>query len=144
MRSPAGEQLILEKNIFVENILPASILRDLTDAVMAEYIRPFAESGESRRPTLTWPRQIPIDGEPAEVHDIVVDYAQWMEQNDIPKLFINADPGSILRGAPRRFCRTWKNQTEITVSGSHFIQEDSPDEIGSAIRSWRDGLTTSN
>ena len=143
MRSHAGEELVLQKNIFVERILPASVLRDLTDVEMAEYIRPFAEPGESRRPTLTWPREIPIDGEPADVHDIVVDYGQWMQQNDLPKLFINADPGSILGGAPRRFCRTWKNQTEITVSGTHFIQEDSPDEIGSAIRSWRDGLTTS-
>lgn len=144
MRSPAGEQLVLERNIFVETILPASMLRDLTDIEMDEYLRPYSEPGESRRPTLTWPREIPIDGDPSDVHDIVADYSQWMEENEIPKLFINADPGSILVGGPRRFCRTWRNQTEVTVSGTHFIQEDSPNEIGSAIRSWRDGLTTSD
>lgn len=144
MRSPAGEQLVLEKNIFVERILPASVLRDISDEEMSEYLRPYGEPGESRRPTLTWPRELPIDGNPSDVHEIVSDNAAWMADNDIPKLFINADPGSILRGEPRKFCRTWRNQTEVTVSGSHFIQEDSPDEIGSAIRSWRDGFTTSD
>ncbi len=142
MRSDAGEKIILEKNVFVEKILPASILRDLTDAEMDEYRRPYLDAGESRRPTLTWPREIPIDGSPSDVHDIVSSYSEWMAGNEIPKLFINADPGSILRGGPRRFCRTWKNQTEVTVAGSHFIQEDSPDEIGEAIRAWRDRLVT--
>jgi haloalkane dehalogenase len=142
MRGDAGEKIILEKNVFVENILPASILRDVTDAEMDEYRRPYVEPGESRRPTLTWPRQIPIDGSPSDVHEIVSSYSAWMAENEIPKLFINADPGSILRGEPRRLCRTWKNQTEVTVAGIHFIQEDSPDEIGRAIRDWRDQLTT--
>jgi len=140
MRGDGGEKIILEKNIFVENILPASIIRDVTDAEMDEYRRPYLEAGESRRPTLTWPRQIPIDGSPADVHEIVSSYSEWMTDNAMPKLFINADPGSILRGEPRRFCRTWKNQTEVTVVGSHFIQEDSPDEIGAAIREWLDAL----
>ncbi len=140
MRSDAGESLVLEKNIFVENILPASILRKLTEEEMETYRRPYLEGGESRRPTLTWPREIPLDGAPADVHEIVSAYSRWMSQNEIPKLFINADPGSILRGSARRFCRTWLNQTEITVAGRHFIQEDSPDEIGSAIRAWREDL----
>lgn len=144
LRSPAGEEIVLEKNVFVERILPAAVLGGLDDEAMAEYKRPFAEPGESRRPTLTWPREIPIDGSPADVHQIVSAYAEWMAENEIPKLFINADPGSILRGGPRRFCRTWHNQVEVTVSGDHFIQEDSPHEIGEAIRSWRDGLATSN
>jgi haloalkane dehalogenase len=143
MRSPQGEGLVLDKNIFVERILPASILGDLTKEDVAEYLRPYTEPGESRRPTLTWPREIPIDGDPSDVYDIVVDYSGWMAGNDVPKLFINAEPGSILAGEPRRFCRTWKNQIEVTVPGTHFIQEDSPNEIGSAIRSWRDGLMTS-
>lgn len=138
LRSDAGEAMILEKNFFVERILPSSILRTLTDEEMAAYRAPFEEPGESRRPTLTWPRQIPIEGDPADVHDIVERYAAWMGSNDLPKLFINADPGSILTGRQRDFVRTWANQTEVTVAGSHFIQEDSPDEIGAAIRGWRD------
>lgn len=140
MRGAAGEEIVLAKNVFIDRILPASILRDLRDDEMAEYRRPYLEPGESRRPTLTWPRQIPFDGLPEDVHEIVADYSEWMAHNVIPKLFINADPGSILRGGPRRFCRTWQNQTEVTVTGIHFIQEDSPDEIGRAIRDWRVGL----
>jgi haloalkane dehalogenase len=133
LRSPAGEAMILEKNVFVERILPASVLRKLTDDEMAEYRRPFAEPGESRRPTLTWPREIPIDGEPADVVEIVAAYAAWLGTSPIPKLFVNAEPGSILVGPQREFCRTWPNQTEVTVRGSHFIQEDSPDQIGRAV-----------
>jgi haloalkane dehalogenase len=140
MRSEAGEALVLEKNIFVERILPASILRDLSDDELAAYQKPYLEPGESRRPTLTWPRQIPIEGEPADVHDIVDAYSGWLASSPIPKLFINADPGSILIGPQREFCRTWPNQTEITVVGSHFVQEDSPTEIGLGIRGWRDDL----
>jgi len=135
-RSPAGEEMVLEKNIFVERVLPASVLRKLTDAEMAVYRRPYSQPGESRRPTLTWPRQIPIDGEPAEVTKIVQEYAAWLTSSTVPKLFVNADPGSILIGAQRDFCRTWPNQTEVTVSGNHFLQEDSPDEIGQAISQW--------
>lgn len=136
MRSEAGEEMVLTKNLFVEAILPASIIRKLSDEEMAEYRRPFAEAGEDRRPTLTWPRQIPLDGEPAEVARIVQAYADWLPTSDVPKLFINAEPGTILTGPQREFCRSWPNQTEVTVAGIHFIQEDSPDEIGSAISSW--------
>jgi haloalkane dehalogenase len=132
-RSPAGEEMVLEKNVFVERVLPASIIRQLTDAEMAEYRRPFARAGEDRRPTLTWPRQIPIEGEPKDVVRVVEDYAAWLRTSPVPKLFINAEPGSILTGRQRDFCRTWPNQREVTVSGRHFIQEDSPDEIGSAV-----------
>ena len=133
LRSPAGEEIILQKNVFVERILPASVLRPLTAEEMAVYRRPYLEPGESRRPTLTWPRQIPLDGEPADVVEIVDRYAKWLATSAVPKLFINADPGVILVGAQREFCRTWSNQQEVTVQGSHFIQEDSPAEIGQAI-----------
>jgi haloalkane dehalogenase len=135
-RSPAGEDMVLEKNVFVERVLPASILRKLTDAEMAEYRRPFANPGEDRRPTLTWPRQIPIEGEPADVVAFVEDYARWLATSPVPKLFVNAEPGSILVGAQREFCRTWPNQTEVTVAGNHFIQEDSPDDLGRALSAW--------
>ena len=140
LRSLAGEEIVLDKNVFVERVLPASILRDLTDAELAEYIRPFATPGEGRRPTLSWPRQIPIDGEPADVLEIVTAYGQWLSSAPLPKLFINADPGSILTGDQREFCRSWPHQEEISVKGTHFIQEDSPDEIGEAIARWRSGL----
>ena len=135
-RSDAGEEMVLEKNLFVERVLPASVLRKLTDAEMAVYRRPFAEPGEGRRPTLDWPRQIPIGGEPADVAEIVADYGRWLQASELPKLFINADPGAILIGRQREFCRSWPNQTEVTVPGNHFLQEDSPDEIGAAIRRW--------
>jgi haloalkane dehalogenase len=135
-RSPAGEKLILERNLFVEAVLPGSIQRKLTDAEMEEYRRPYQEPGESRRPTLSWPRQIPIDGEPADVTEIVSQYAAWLAASPLPRLFINAEPGAILTGSQRAFCRTWPNQTEITVPGSHFIQEDSPDQIGEALAAW--------
>ena len=132
-RSPAGEEMVLQKNVFVERVLPGSVLRGLTEAEMAVYRQPFAASGEDRRPTLTWPRQIPIDGEPADVVKVVQDYAAWLAKSEVPKLFINAEPGSILTGRVRELCRAWPNQREVTVSGSHFIQEDSPDQIGGAV-----------
>jgi haloalkane dehalogenase len=132
-RSPAGEDMVLQKNVFVERVLPGSVLRGLTDAEMAIYRRPYVNPGEDRRPTLTWPREIPVEGEPADVVAIVQEYAEWLSTSDVPKLFVNADPGAILTGPQREFCRTWPNQEEITVSGSHFIQEDAPDEIGTAI-----------
>jgi len=135
-RSPAGDQMVLEGNLFVERVLPGSVLRGLTEAEMAVYRRPFQEPGESRRPTLTWPRQIPIEGEPADVVEIVRSYGDWLSKSDVPKLFVNAEPGAILIGAQREFCRAWPNQHEVTVKGSHFIQEDSPDEIGRAIADW--------
>jgi haloalkane dehalogenase len=140
MRSPAGEEMVLQKNVFVERILPASILRKLTGEEMAEYRRPYREAGESRRPTLTWPREIPVGGEPADVVAIVDAYARWLAASPVPKLFVNADPGSILVGAQRDFCRTWPNQREVTVRGTHFIQEDSPAEIGRAVAEFVGGL----
>jgi haloalkane dehalogenase len=140
MRSPAGEEMILEKNVFVERILPASVLRGLTDEEMAVYRRPYLEPGESRRPTLTWPREIPVGGEPADVVEIVGRYGEWLSASDVPKLFINAEPGAILTGRQREFCRTWPNQREVTVKGIHFIQEDSPGEIGQAIADWYGSL----
>jgi haloalkane dehalogenase len=136
-RSSAGEEMVLDKNTFVERVLPGSILRDLSEQEMAVYRRPFQNSGEDRRPTLTWPRQIPIDGTPADVVEIVQAYADWLTEADLPKLFVNAEPGAILIGAQREFCRSWPNQTEVTVSGNHFLQEDSPHEIGKAIAVWR-------
>jgi haloalkane dehalogenase len=136
LRSGAGDELVLQKNIFVERILPGSVLRGLTEDEMAVYRKPYLQPGESRRPTLTWPRQIPIDGEPADVTAIVDEYAKWLSSSSIPKLFINAEPGAILTGAQREYCRQWPNQREVTVRGSHFIQEDSPHEIGRAIAEW--------
>ena len=138
LRSPAGEEMILEKNVFVERVLPGSILRELSDEEMEVYRRPFKNPGEDRRPTLTWPRQIPIEGEPAEVVELVQSYADWLSQCDVPKLFINAEPGAILIGPQREFCRSWPNQKEVTGAGNHFLQEDSPHEIGQAIAQWRE------
>lgn len=135
-RSDAGETMVLEKNVFVDRVLPGSVLRGLTDAEMDVYRRPFKTAGEDRRPTLTWPRQIPLDGEPADVCAVVDAYGKWLSECDIPKLFINAEPGAILTGAQREFCRNFPNQTEVTVAGSHFIQEDSPAEIAAAIDAW--------
>jgi haloalkane dehalogenase len=139
-RSEAGEEMVLEKNTFIERVLPGSIMRELSAEEMEVYRRPFQNKGEDRRPTLSWPRQIPIDGEPADVVDIVQDYADWLSAAQLPKLFINAEPGAILTGPQREFCRSWPNQTEVTVSGSHFIQEDSPHEIGKAIAHWYKNL----
>jgi haloalkane dehalogenase len=136
MRSPGGEEMVLQKNVFVERILPASVIRGLTAEEMERYRTPYREVGESRRPTLTWPREIPVDGEPADVVRIVQEYADWLSKKPIPKLFINAEPGSILVGAQRDFCRRWPNQQEVTVRGSHFVQEDSPDEIGRALAAF--------
>ena len=140
-RSEAGETMVLEKNVFVEKVLPGSVLRGLTDEEMAVYRRPFQNPGEDRRPTLTWPRQIPLDGEPAEVAEIASRYAAWLSETDVPKLFINAEPGAILIGKQRQFARSLKNQTEVTVKGSHFIQEDSPNEIAAAIADWLDSMS---
>ena len=136
MRSPAGEEIVLRKNVFVERVLPASIMRTLDDEEMDTYRRPYVEPGESRRPTLTWPRQIPLDGEPIDVVELVQRYADWLSASDLPKLFVNAEPGIILTGAQREFCRAWPNQREVAVRGLHFIQEDSPDEVGHALADW--------
>lgn len=139
-RSPNGESMVLEQNMFVEGVLPGAIRRTLTDEEMDHYRAPFREPGESRRPTLSWPRNIPVDGEPADVVAAVEDYANWLKTSDVPKLFVNAEPGAIMRGRVREFARTWPNQTEVTVPGTHFIQEDSPDQIGAAIADFVRGL----
>ena len=140
MRSEAGEKLVLEKNVFVERILPMSVLRDLADAEIAVYRQPFARAGEGRRPMLTWPREIPMEGEPADVVALVEDYAAWLESCDLPKLFVNSEPGAILVGRQRELCRGWPNQTEVSVAGNHFLQEDSPRAIGEAIAAFVRGL----
>lgn len=136
MRSDTGEEIVLNKNVFVERILPASVLDELPEEVMAVYRAPYLEPGESRRPTLTWPREIPIDGEPEEVAAIVAASERWMAASDVPKLFINADPGSILVGRQREVCRAWPNQVEAKVRGSHLIQEDSGATVGQVISNW--------
>ncbi|MCG7574349.1 haloalkane dehalogenase [Phaeobacter sp. CNT1-3] len=140
MRSPAGEEMILENNTFVEAILPGSILRDLSEEEMNEYRRPFLNKGEDRRPTLTWPRQIPIEGTPADVAEIVSAYSAWLRETPLPKLFVNAEPGALIAGPVRDYVRSFPNLSEVTVAGSHFIQEDSPDEIGTAVKDWLQGL----
>ena len=134
-RSEKGEDLVLTRNLFVEGVLPSSILRDLSADEMAHYRAPF-DTPANRQPTLNWPRQIPIDGEPPHMVSLVEAYGAFMAASPIPKLFINAEPGSILVGVQRDFCRSWPNQTEVTVKGLHFIQEDSPDAIGHAIADW--------
>jgi haloalkane dehalogenase len=132
-RSATGDDLILRDNVFVEQILPGAVLRPLAEAERAEYRRPYLNPGEDRRPTLTWPRQIPLDGEPAEVVNVVKDYSDWLAQSAVPKLYIHAEPGALDNGRPRDFCRQWPNQKEVTVKGVHFVQEDSPSEIGLAV-----------
>jgi haloalkane dehalogenase len=139
-RSPAGEDLVLRGNFFVERLLPASVLRPLAEAEMDEYRRPYLNPGEDRRPTLTWPRQIPLEGEPADVVEIVKEYSEWLSQSPVPKLYFHAEPGALDQGKAREFCRAWPNQTEITVKGHHFVQEDSAAEIGVAIAEFVRGL----
>lgn len=134
-RSEKGEDLILNRNMFIEAVLPTSVIRTLSNAEMDAYRAPFP-SPDDRQPLLNWPRQIPIEGEPEDVVDLVKQYGAFMAASDIPKLFINADPGSILVGPQREFCRSWANQQEVTVKGLHFIQEDSPAEIGQAVANW--------
>lgn len=140
LRSDEGEGMVLDQNFFVEGMLPAGIIRELQEEEMATYRALFAEPGESRRATLSWPRQLPIDGQPAEIVDLVTQYGSWLRDSDIPKLLVNAEPGMFLRGAQLNFCRTWANQTEATVPGRHFVQEDSPHEIGDAIAPFVRGL----
>ncbi len=135
-RSDAGEEMILSGNAFIEGILPTSIMRTLTAAEMDEYRRPFINPGEDRRPTLTWPRQLPIAGEPADIIQIVTENSAWLASTQTPKLFINAEPGALLIGPLRDLVRSWPNVTEVTVAGFHFVQEDSPDQIGQAIAAW--------
>jgi len=138
-RSSKGEDLVLERNMFVEAVLPSSIMRDLSENEMAAYRAPF-DSRDHRQPTLNWPRQIPIDGEPPHMVELVEAYGAFMASSEIPKLFVNAEPGSILVGKQREFCRSWPNQSEVTVKGLHFLQEDSPTEIGQAVAAWLTAL----
>lgn len=138
-RTPMGEKMVLEQNAILDIVLPRSILRSLTEEEMGHYRRPFTEPGEARRPMLSWPRQIPIEGEPAEVQEVVIAYGEWLARSDVPKLFINVNPGTVPQNA-RDFCRTWPAQSEITVPGGHLAMEDSPDEIGQAIASWMQKL----
>jgi len=140
LRSDAGEEMILERNLFVEAAIPSGIMRTLTDEEMAEYRRPFVEPGEDRRPTLSWPRQVPVDGEPPEVVAVLEDYAKWLSQVDIPKLFIDGEPGYLMTARARAFCRTFPAQAEVTVPGLHYLQEDSPDLIGEALSKWMTSL----
>jgi haloalkane dehalogenase len=135
IRSDAGEEMVLDQNFFVEKILPAGVMRQLSEAEMTVYRRPFEEPGESRRPTLTWPREIPIEGQPHDVHDIISQYADWLATSEIPKLFIEAVPGAMFE-THRDIARSWPNQTHVTITGGHFVQEDAPDKTGAAIASW--------
>jgi len=141
LRAEAGEAMVLQDNFFIEKILPGAILRKLSAEEMAEYRRPFAARGEGRRPTLTWPREIPIEGDPADVSAIVAAYADWLATSDVPKLFVKAEPGLLVAGgANLDFTRGLPAQTEVTVAGLHFLQEDSPHEIGQAIADWMRAL----
>lgn len=135
LRSERGERMIFDDNAFIEVLLPKLVLRRLSDAEMNAYRRPFLER-VSRLPMLVWPRELPIEGEPADVVAIVEDYGQWMATSSVPKLFVAAEPGSLLIGRAREFCRSWPNQEEITVRGIHYVQEDSPDEIGGALAAF--------
>lgn len=139
-RSPAGEDMVLRDNVFVERVLPSAVLRHLNKAEMDHYRKPFVNAGEDRRPTLTWPRQIPIEGEPAEVVKIVSEYGQWLAHSQVPKLYFHTEPGALDHGRQREFCRTWPNQTEVTVKGIHFVQEDSAAEVGAAVADFVRGL----
>jgi haloalkane dehalogenase len=137
LRSKVGDEIVLQDNFFVEKILPGAILRKLSNEEMAQYRRPFAEPGEGRRPTLTWPREIPIEGDPPDVSAIVVAYADWLTKSNVPKLFLKAEPGGILAGGKvLDLARSLPAQTELTIKGLHFVQEDSPAEIGRAVATW--------
>ena len=135
LRSEEGERMVLDDNFFVETVLPKSILRRLSDEELAMYRKPFLVR-EARRPTLEWPRELPIDGEPADVVEVVERYGEWLAHSQVPKLFINAEPGALITGRARDLCRTWPNQREVTVNGIHYVQEDSPGEIGAALRTF--------
>jgi haloalkane dehalogenase len=139
MRSEEGEHLVLDQNFFIETVLPRSIIRQLNEVEMEAYRAPFRERA-ARLPTLVWPRELPIEGEPADVVAIVTQYGEWLEKSDLPKLLISAEPGSILIGRGLAFCRSWPNQHEVKVKGIHFVQEDAPDEIGAALRAFVTGL----
>jgi len=133
LRSPEGERMVLEENIFIEKILPQAMIRQLTSDEWNHYRSPFRNSGEGRRALLSWPRSLPIEGEPPEVEKVVSRNCSWLAESDVPKLFINGEPGTLARGRLREIIRRWPNQTEVTVKGRKLLQEDSPDKIGAAI-----------
>ena len=135
-RSDEGEELVLQQNFFVEKVLPAMVIRDLTQEELDEYRRPYQTPGEDRRPTLTWPREIPIEGAPADVLGVMDENAAWLAKAPFPKLFINTEPGAVLVGKHKDICRSWPKLSEVTVKGLHYCHEDSPDEIGTALAEW--------
>jgi haloalkane dehalogenase len=139
VRSSEGEELVLQQNIFLEQSLVKGTLRAYTDPELAEYHRPFLQPGEDRRPMLTWPRELPIDGEPPNVVEVFQKYGAWLAQSPIPKLYIRAEPGT---QSPKIIeqARTWPNQQEVVVPGVHYPQEDAPDAVGSAIAGWLQGV----
>jgi len=136
LRSPTGEKMVLEENIFIEKILPVAVIRQLTEEELNHYRQPFRHPGEDRRPTLSFPRSLPLDGEPAEVADVVGESSRWLAESDVPKLLILGEPGTLIRGRVREIVRSWPNQTEVTVRGRKLLQEDSPDEIGAAVAAF--------
>jgi haloalkane dehalogenase len=140
-RSGEGEELVLQENFFVEKILPAMVVGEVTEEIHNEYRRPYHNPGEDRRPTLTWPREIPIEGEPADTLDIIERNNAWVAESPVPKLFINTEPGAVLVGEHRDMVRSWPNVSEVTVKGLHYCHEDSPDEMGRAIADWYQTLS---
>lgn len=140
LRTPDGERIILQDNAFVEQFLPQEVIRPLSDAEMDHYRRPYRQAGEDRRPTLSWPRNIPFDGQPADIAALVTANTHFLAHSNIPKLFVNANPGTLIRGPVRRAVRSWPHLTEVTVPGKHFLQEDSPHEIGRALADFVRGL----
>ena len=136
VRSPAGEALVLDENMFIENMLPGVTQRALSADEMAEYRRPFLEAGDDRWPTLQWAREVPLSGEPADVHHRIAAYSAWLTTAPLPKLFIDAEPGVFITGRIRRLASSFPNQHRVVVGGLHFVQEDSPGEVGRAIAGW--------
>ncbi len=136
VRSPAGEALVLDENMFIEKMLPGVTQRALSADEMAEYRRPFLEAGDDRWPTLQWAREVPLSGEPADVHDRIAAYSAWLSTAPLPKLFIDAEPGVFITGRIQRLASSFPNQHRVVVGGLHFVQEDSPDEVGRAIADW--------
>jgi haloalkane dehalogenase len=136
VRSPAGETLVLDENMFIEKMLPGVVQRTLSADEMAEYRRPFLAAGDDRWPTLQWAREVPLSGEPADVHDRIAAYSAWLKTASLPKLFVDADPGVFITGRIRKLASSFPSQRRVVVGGLHFVQEDSPKEIGRAIASW--------
>ena len=143
MRTPGvGEEMVLQNNFFVEVILPdIGVVRTLSDEEMAEYRRPFP-TPESRKPTLVWPRQIPIGGEPADTTAAVLANGEWLMASDLPKLYFASAPGALNPPPVAEFFKAnLKNLTAVDLGpGAHFLQEDHPHAIGRALSDWLDAL----